>query len=191
MIRFFFDQGHNPVNPNAGAEANGRREQDITYAVGVRLAALLREDPAFEVRLSRNTPETILGGRDNTSSLAARVNMANEWGADYFVSLHCNASVNTEASGSEVYVYSVPSRASRLGESILVGLNEATGLDNRGVRVNQSLYVLRRTRMPAVLVEMGYISNEHRVKMMTSAWAPKSIARSLFNGFVRYFEQVD
>lgn len=181
LIKIFIDQGHNPENPNAGAEGNGLREQDITYDIGVRLAALLRANPNFDVRLSRNSPDEQLG-TSNASSLAARVNMANEWGADYFVSLHCNASVNTEASGSEVYVYSVPSRASRLGESILVGLNEATGLDNRGVRVNQSLYVLRRTRMPAVLVEMGYISNAHDAMLMSTE--PQSFAQGIYNGIV-------
>ena len=52
-IKIFVDQGHNPQNPNAGAEVNGVREQDINYEVGVRLAALLRADPDFDVRLSR------------------------------------------------------------------------------------------------------------------------------------------
>ena len=60
-IKLFIDQGHNPQNPNSGAEANGVREQDITYDIGVRLAALLQADPNFEVRLSRNTPQEQLG----------------------------------------------------------------------------------------------------------------------------------
>ena len=51
-IKIFIDQGHNPQNPNAGAEANGVREQDVTYDVGVRLGNLLRANPNFEVRLS-------------------------------------------------------------------------------------------------------------------------------------------
>ena len=53
-IKIFIDQGHNPTNPNAGAEGNGFLEQDINYEVGVRLGALLAENPDFEVKLSRN-----------------------------------------------------------------------------------------------------------------------------------------
>ena len=53
-IKIFVDQGHNPQNPNAGAEVNGVREQDINYEVGVRLAALLRADPDFDVRAAGN-----------------------------------------------------------------------------------------------------------------------------------------
>ena len=131
MIKIFIDQGHNPTNPNAGAEANGLREQDITYDVGVRLANLLRANPNFDVRLSRNSPTEQLG-TSNASSLAARVNAANSWGAQYFISLHCNASTNTAASGSEAYVYRLNSVAADLGEQLLIGLHNATGLDNRG-----------------------------------------------------------
>ena len=152
-MKIFIDQGHNPQNPNAGAEANGVREQDVTYTVGVELAAMLESNPFFEVRLSRNSPTEQLG-TSNTSSLAARVDAANSWGADYFISLHCNSSEYTEASGSEVYVYSESSPAWPLGENILTGLNRATGLPNRGMRVNPGLYVLRHTMMPSLLAKL-------------------------------------
>lgn len=183
-MKIFIDQGHNPQNPNAGAEANGVREQDVTYVVGVELAALLRSNPFFEVRLSRNSPTEQLG-TSNTSSLATRVNAANSWGADYFISLHCNASVNTSASGSEVYVYSDTSPAYPLGEDVLVGLHNATGLPNRGVRVNPSLYVLRKTTMPALLVEMGYLTNPVDAELLSTD--PQSFARGIYNGMLNYF----
>lgn len=183
-MKIFIDQGHNPQNPNAGAEANGLREQDITYEVGIRLAALLAQNPFFEVRLSRNSPTEQLG-TSNTTSLAARVNAANSWGADYFISLHCNSSVNTLASGSEVYVYSRASRAYPLGENILVGLYNATGLPNRGVRLNPSLYVLRRTAMPALLIEMGYLTNTTDAQLLAND--PQAFARGIYNGMLTYF----
>lgn len=184
MIKIFIDQGHNPANPNAGAEANGLREQDITYDVGVRLANLLRANPNFDVRLSRNSPTEQLG-TSNASSLAARVNAANSWGAQYFISLHCNASTNTAASGSEAYVYRLNSVAADLGEQLLIGLHNATGLDNRGVRANPSLYVLRRTAMPAVLMEMGYLTNTHDARLLSQD--PQSFARGMYNGILTYF----
>ena len=102
-IKIYIDQGHNPVNPNAGAEGNGLREQNLVYAIGIELAELLRENPNFEVRLSRPSPETQLG-TSNASSLAARVRDANSWGADYFISLHTNASDLAAATGSEAFV---------------------------------------------------------------------------------------
>ncbi len=186
-MKIFIDQGHNPQNPNAGAEANGIREQDVTYAVGVELAALLATNPFFEVRLSRNTPTEQLG-TSNATSLAARVDAANSWGADYFISLHCNASTNTSASGSEVYVYSENSPAFPLGEDILVGLQIATGLPNRGMFINPSLYVLRRTTMPALLVEMGYLTNTTDAELLSNY--PQLFARGIYNGMLAYFQLI-
>ena len=58
-IRIYIDQGHNPVNPNAGAEGNGYREQDIVYRVGVALYTVLSGDPAFSARLLGSTSVTV------------------------------------------------------------------------------------------------------------------------------------
>lgn len=182
-IRIYIDQGHNPVNPNAGAEAFGLREQNITYTIGVICAELFNADPAFEARLSRPTPQTQLG-TSIASSLRARVDGANSWGADYFISLHANASTIASASGSEAYVYSINSPAYELGEGILRGLNESTGLQTRGIFARPTLYVLRMTRMPAVLVEMGFITNEEDANLMVNQ--PDLFAQGIYQGTVAY-----
>ena len=148
-IKIYVDQGHNPVNPNAGAEGNGLREQDLVYTIGQRLADLLRSDPGYEVKLSRPTRDTLLG-TSNATSLAARVNEANRWGADYFISLHTNAASSPSATGTEAYAYARGTPAFRLGEDILRSLSAATGLRNRGMQARPGLYVLRKTQMPAV-----------------------------------------
>lgn len=181
--KIYIDQGHNPQNPNAGAEGNGLQEQTITYTVGVELANLLRQNPNFEVRLSRPDPNTILG-TSNSTSLAARVNDANAWGADYFISLHTNASSNPDANGTEAFAYSQPSRAFSLGEDVVDGISAATGLRNRGMKVRPGLYVLRRTAMPAILVELGFITNPSDANLMNTR--PDLFARGIYNGIVSY-----
>ncbi len=155
-IKVYIDQGHNPSGFNAGAEGNGYREQDITYDIGYRLYDYLAGNPAFEPRLSRNTPDEVLG-TSNSSSLSARVREANSWGADLFLSLHTNAAENPNATGSEALVYRSGSTAYRLAELILEELAEITGLRNRGVLIRPGIYVIARTNMPAVLVELGFI----------------------------------
>lgn len=184
-IKIYIDQGHNPSSPNAGAEGNGYVEQDITYEIGARLASLLRSNGNFDVRVSRPTPETTLGNT-NASSLRIRVDEANAFGADYFVSLHANASTNSSVSGSEVLVYSEPSVAAELGRDILVWLNRLTGLRNRGIVERPGLYVLRKTRMPAVLVEMGFISNLSDAILMSNS--PELFAEGIYNGILQYTE---
>ena len=182
-IKIYIDQGHNPQSPNAGAEGNGYVEQDITYEIGVRLAELLRQNGNFDVRVSRPTPETSLG-TTNASSLRIRVDEANAFGADYFISLHANASTSSLVSGSEVLVYNEPSVASELGEDILLWLNRITGLRNRGIVERPGLYVLRKTKMPAVLVEMGFISNPSDAALMNNS--PELFAEGIYNGILQY-----
>lgn len=182
-IKIYIDQGHNPASPNAGAEGNGYVEQDITYEIGIRLASLLRSNGNFDVRVSRPTPETSLGN-SNSSSLRIRVDEANSFGADYFISLHANASSNPTVSGSEALVYSSPSVASELGEDILIWLNRITGLRNRGIIERPGLYVLRKTQMPAVLVEMGFISNPGDANLMHNN--PSLFAEGIYNGILQY-----
>ena len=183
-IKIFIDQGHNPTNPNAGAEGNGFLEQDINYEVGIRLGALLAENPDFEVKLSRNSKDEVLG-TSNTTSLQARVDAANQWDADFFISLHCNASYIPTASGSEAFVYSSSSAALPLAENILIGLHNATGLENRGVSARPTLYVLRATDMPATLIELGFITNAEDAALMANN--PRLFAQGVYNGILMFF----
>ena len=183
-IKVFVDQGHNPRNPNAGAEGNGLREQDITYAVGVALADILRGDPNFEVLLSRNSPTEVLG-TTNAESLAARVNAANAWGADVFISIHVNSSYITSATGSEGYVYSADSSAFPLAGDIIEGIAYYTGFPARGVFVRPSLYVLRRTTMPATLIDLGFITNPAEAAFMNEQ--PVLYARGIYYGLKKYY----
>ncbi len=184
MPKVFIDQGHNPVNPNAGAEGNGLREQDITYEIGSILAALLNNNPNFEARLSRNSPTEQIG-TSTSSSLAERVRKANEWGADIFLSLHTNAYSNPSASGTEAYAYRVGSSGFRLGEDVVDQLTLITGLQNRGTFARPGLYVLRRTDMPAALIEMGYITNPGDAALMSGQ--PDLFALGIYNGIMEYF----
>lgn len=183
-IRIFIDQGHNPSGPNTGAEGNGLREQDVNYIVGVYLADMLRADPRFDVRLSRNSPTEILG-TSNATSLAARVSMANSWPADYFISIHCNSNVNPAINGSEVYVYRQNTQAYWLAQHVLSGIVARMGTKDNGVRLNPSLYVLRRTNMPAILVELAYLSNTADAQKLRDD--PYGFAQGIYNGLLSYF----
>ena len=184
-IKIYLDQGHNPRDFNTGAEGNGYYEQDITYDIGQRLYRRLAANPNFEVRLSRPTPSTVLGS-SNSTSLTTRVREANAWGADLFLSLHTNAAANENATGSEALVYSLDLPVpTGVAEDILRELNLTTGLRNRGVIARPGLYVLRRTNMPAVLVEMGFISNAADANLMANS--PELFAEGIYRGLVDYY----
>ena len=184
-IKIYIDQGHNPSSFNTGAEGNGYYEQDITYEIGRRLYNLLSDNSEFEPRLSRPTPDTVLG-TSNSSSLRVRVDEANAWDADIFISLHNNAAENPNATGNEALVYGPGSTvAIALGENILDQLTLTTGLRNRGIVYRPGLYVLKETEMPAVLVEMGFISNPYDADLLANS--PYLFSTGIYRGILKYY----
>lgn len=183
-IRIFIDQGHNPSGPNQGAAANGLIEADVNYNVGIYLRDLLNADGRFTARTSRNTPTEVLGW-DTASSLQVRVNMANTWPADYFLSIHSNANTNPNINGTEMYIYSAQGEALPLAEHIILGITGETGTRDNGIRFNQTFYVLRRTTMPAVLVELAYLTNLGDAELLRCC--QYSFALGIYEGLLSYF----
>lgn len=184
VIKIFIDQGHNPGYINAGAKANGVEEQAINFIVGSYLAELLDNDPRFAVRTSRMYPNQVIG-RDTINSLHERVLMANGWPADYFISIHANSNENPSINGSEIYVYQRGTPAYDLAEYVMGGLVEYAGTRDNQVRINPTLYVLRATTMPAILVELAYLTNIGDVEKLKSD--PYSFAYGIYVGILRYF----
>jgi len=152
--------------------------------VGIYLAEMLNVDPCFEARLSRPLPTMVLE-TNNATSLAERVRMANEWPAICFISIHANASLNTAINGTEVYVYKLYTQTNWLAEQVLDGIVETVGTKNNGVLARPSLYVLQKTKMPAILVEMAYMSNpSDSAKLRDNQY---QFAQGIYTGIIRYF----
>lgn len=184
-IKIFIDQGHNPAGfHNAGALGNGLYEGDINYQAGIYLANLLGNDYRFEYRLSRPTETTVLG-TNNSTSLAERVRLANTWPANYFISLHCNSNPNPNVNGAETYIFQFNTQSNWLAQHIMNGIVRSTRLRDNGIRENPSLYVLRNTNMPAVLVEMGYLTNYNDAMILRdNLW---NVAYGIYLGILSYF----
>ncbi|WP_044502796.1 N-acetylmuramoyl-L-alanine amidase family protein [Megasphaera massiliensis] len=108
---------------------------------------------------------------------------ANEWGADVFLSIHCNA-FNGEARGTEVECYSRMSDGGALAQCIQDQLINSIDTVDRGVRERPDLRVLRHTAMPAVLVETAFIDNDVDVQLLINNW--DDIARAIARGVTDY-----
>ena len=200
-IKIYIDQGHNPFLPkedptepnkgwNTGAsnEELGLYEQDLTYEIGILLFELLSQDDRFEIRLSRPTADTILG-TDNNSALDFRISDAQEWGADYFISLHTNSFGDSSVRGLEVYTADGDEEGYALGYDVLTALAASTELRNRGMRDGSQLRVLKNATMPAILVEMGYLSNVDDATLLDES--PELFAQGIYDGIQAYFNALE
>ena len=147
-MKIFLDPGHGGKDP--GAVAAGYREKDIALNIA-HMVGMILEEAGAEVRMSRE--------RDVFVCLADRAMMANEWGADLFLSIHCNSAASSAATGTESLVYAENGRANDLAGQIADRIGQDLHLTNRGVKVRPELAVLNSTHMDAVLVETAFISN--------------------------------
>lgn len=143
------DAGHGDRDP--GAVYNGRQEKDDTLALTLAVGEILQER-GIDVLYTRTT--------DIYESPYQKAMEANAAGVDFFISIHRNSSPEPNTySGVESLVYNKSGIKLEMAENINEQL-EAVGFVNLGVKERPGLVILRRTRMPAVLVEVGFINSE-------------------------------
>ena len=148
MSKIFIDSGHNDSGWNTGAVGNGLKEQDINFEVAKQLGKIL-EERGITVKLSRPTKETNLG-RDSSTSINTRVNMANNWNADYFISIHCNAGGGT---GAETLYKLYKDYAQTIHSRYIKEMK----IRDRGIKIRNDLGVLNGTKMPSCLIELAFL----------------------------------
>lgn len=153
-MKIFIDAGHNPTGADTGAAGNGLSEAAVTFSIAQQLKPLL-EAAGHSVKLSRSSADARLGA-SVSESLSKRCALANSWGADLFVSVHCNAGGGR---GTEVYAYGSSGAGAAYAQKIQSAIVKRLGTADRGVKYSQSFAVLRGTSMPAVLVETAFIDN--------------------------------
>jgi len=177
MAKIFIDAGHNDSGFDTGASGNGMREQDITFAVAQILGALL-QGVGVDIKYSRDI-KTCNVGYSLNSSLSQRANMANNFGADYFISIHCNSFGVLTANGTEICICGVGGKAEQLANSIRPNLAKL-GLQDRGNSIRPELAVLKKTKMSAILIELGFISNPNDAQILRDR--QDELANAIFQG---------
>lgn len=148
-IKVFIDPGHGGHDPGAIGEKSKEAENVLAVALALEKKLIAQ---GYEVKLSRRTNVYV--------SLYDRAKMANDWGADIFMSLHDNSAVNKAATGFETFIFNgqVSSNTVKLQNSLHDSIIKGIGLRDRGLK-RANFAVIRLTKMPAVLIEYGFISN--------------------------------
>ncbi|WP_054957382.1 N-acetylmuramoyl-L-alanine amidase family protein [Paenibacillus dakarensis] len=169
------DAGHGAHDPGAVSSSN-RREKDFALALALKVGKLLERENNIDVVLTRSN-DTFLELRD-------RAKIANNLKADAFVSIHANSGPSA-ASGTETYYERVSSVA--LANTIHKHMIKATGLKDRGVKYG-NFHVIRETTMPAVLLEVGFISNKNDEAKLFNSTFQNRVAESIVVGLKEYLK---
>ena len=182
-IRVAIDPGHGGTDP--GAVGNGLLEKEINLAVGLRLAELLELDTLdtagggkWEVLMTRDD--------DSSVSLGERTTLANNWGADRFISIHNNAFSIASANGTETFSFAEGSLGANLRDRIQEEMLTALGLLDRGSKT-ANFFVLRETAMPAALSEGGFLTNAQDAAALSDPTAVDRIAKAHLFGLQRHY----
>ncbi|WP_410768455.1 N-acetylmuramoyl-L-alanine amidase [Fontibacillus sp. BL9] len=167
------DAGHGGSDPGA-ISVTKKKEKDFNLAVVLKVQELLKQESDIDFVLTRSS--------DTYPTLQDRVKIANDLKADMFISVHANAGSAT-ASGVETYYTRADSLS--LAKVMHKYLVESSGLSDRGVR-SKSLHVTRETKMPAVLLECGYLSNKNdNAKLYTEDFQNR-VAEGIVKGIKEY-----
>ena len=176
-MKIFIDAGHNYSGADTGASGYGLREEIVTFEIAYHLGALFRNF-GYEVKMSREKVTDSVGN-SVSESINRRAELSNSWGADLFISIHCNAYDGT-AHGTETLIYSSQSKAAEYAQRVQNSIVSKIGTYNRGGKERSDLGVLRLTACPAILVETAFIDN------LDDNWILKTkteeIAKAIFEG---------
>jgi len=191
----FIDPGHGGPDPGS-VGGQGTLEKDVVLSIALMLRNYLTEAGAV-VHMSR-TEDMDLSGMDagplaerKRRDLLARVDMINNSGADILVSIHANAIGSPRWSGGQTFYHPESPPASRLlAEAIQRELVHITGQTDRAVNHHIDHIVLRRARMPAATVEVGFLSNPQEERLLMGRSYQERVAWAIFVGIGRYFAQV-
>lgn len=179
------DPGHGGSDPGA-VSPWGTREKDINTRISLKTRDAL-EDLGYNVLMTRDN--------DKTLQLSDRTNLANKSYADLFISFHANSYSDSSVKGIQVlYCPAQKAKVDKdsdqypLAKSIMDELLKGTGAVDKGIIQRSDLYVLNRTTMPAVLIEVGFLTNPEEEKLIQTEEYQNKIVKSVIKGIENYFE---
>lgn len=178
------DAGHGGVD--AGKVAGKIKEKDINLQIALKLDKELKKLGYNTVltRVDDNMPN------NKQDEMWKRQTIANKSEGDIFVSIHQNSSQSASAKGFQVYYFAKSEKSKSLATSIYNSIKNNVNQSTKFEPLeNTDYYVLRTTKMPAVLVECGFLSNEGERWLLTTEDYQLKMAQGIANGIDNYFSE--
>ena len=175
-MKWFLDFGHGGKDSGAVGTKH-TKESDVVLKIGMIIKENLEKHNQQVITTRQN---------DKYYSLDYRSSKANKENCDYFISIHMNSSTNKSAKGVEVWVYDEKSKLYTLSKDICSNLSKTINTPNRGVKISKSFSVLRKTKMPALLIEIDFISNSSVEASLKSDKYIKDISDSISKSLLAF-----
>lgn len=184
------DAGHGGIDPGK-VGVNDVEEKEINLAIAKKVKALL-EGEGIEVVMTREDDE-MLGGQDGTSTkvadMKARVAMINEEAPALAVSIHQNSYHQEGVKGPQVFYYTHSDEGRKAGEIMQEALNTLDTDSSHKAKANDAYYLLKRTEVPAVIAECGFLSNWEEAELLSGEEYQQEVAQAIVSGIKAYMEK--
>lgn len=187
-ITVMIDPGHGGSDPGHEAISSGQMdEKDLNLLIAKKFGNYLSTRLSHVKVIYTRTDDSFV-------SLDSRVEMANSKGVDYFISVHCNGSDNTNIHGTESHVHNHgASKSVKLAKVFEKEFSSRAGRKSRGVKTTEdrehSLQVLKFTEMTSVLVECGFVTNSTEAAYLNTDSGQDVLASALFRGMRTYLQE--
>ncbi|MBO7359451.1 MAG: N-acetylmuramoyl-L-alanine amidase [Clostridia bacterium] len=187
------DSGQEPVSPGSSETkakvatgtrgvSTGRPEHEVDLEIALKLRELLEEMGAL-VLMTRETADV------NISNVE-RAEMMNRWGTDCVLRIHCDGATDHDINGLGMFVRLTGDKAEEsceLARCLLSAMGETTGAKQRGVFRRDTYSGLNWSKVPAVLVECGYMSNPREDELLSTSEYQEKLALGMALGLTDYF----
>lgn len=189
--KVIIDPGHGGYDP--GATCKGVMEKHINLDIAKNVSKILQSNHV-EVRMTRDGDYNLavpgLHGRDaKRYDFERRIELAQKYGADAVVSIHVNIGRH-KCSGPEAFYYKKSPQSKMLAESIQRELTGIPDINKRVVKTGR-YYILRRTEMPCVIVETGFLNNPQEREKLTDKKYQQVLAQAIAKGIINYLQVKD
>lgn len=153
-MKVFLNPGHGGTAPGAISK-NGNKECDITAQITDKLCSKIIENKLCDLEVFQQ--------KKSVTEISEEERKSN---SDLFISIHCNSFCRSSANGVEVLYYEYSSKGEELAQIMQNALVKGTGLEDRGIIPRNDVHVLKRTKAPAILVELAFLSNPQEEQLL-------------------------
>lgn len=189
------DPGHG--GPDGGAVgSDDTLEKDVALSVSKYLRDYLQQAGAL-VYMTRETDKDLAANttsglaRRKSEDIRQRVNFIQGKDADFFVSIHLNATPSNQWHGAQTFYYHQYDQSEQLAKLIQAEIKRNLGNTNREALAINGIYILKHAKTPGALVEIGFLSNNHERELLKTVKYQEKMAASLYEGILRYVTEAE
>ena len=162
-------------------------ERDINLQIVRKIQEQLEKEKQTKIQVILTREEENGLAEDNVKDLKERVRLINETRPDLVVSIHQNSYTDERVKGAQVFYHTASTEGKKVAELMQTSLYTLDETNHRQAKENQTYYLLKKTEVPVIIVECGFLSNPDEAEKLSSESYQDQVAEAVTKGILNYF----